>query len=131
MKKKILLVAALLSLVWNFFLVTAATLNVSSLLPHVAGGQFHSLPVGLRVTYGVQALVIIFQFFFIIRLYQRSGAWSKTSFLLARIFLALSTLSAFVNDVSRSPVERWNAIAAAIIAYGFYVLAELNFRPSR
>ena len=131
MKRKIVLVAALVSLVWNFFHVAAATLNISSLLPHDAGGQIHSLPMALRATYGVQVLVIIFQSFFIFQLYQRGGAWSKTSYLLARIFLILSAVSALVNVASRSSVERWNAIAAMVIAYGFFLLADIKFRPTR
>lgn len=131
MKKKILLVATLAALVWDFYLTAAVTLNVTSVLPHVAGGQLHSISAGLRFTYGVQALVVIFQFFFIIQLFQRGGAWSSSTHLLARIFLILSAISAFVNLASRSSTERWNAIAAAVIACGFFVLADLNIRPRR
>lgn len=131
MKKRILLGAALLSLTWDFFLMVAATFNVKSLLPQIAGGQYDSLPIALRLIYAIQGALVIFQFFFIIQIYFRNGVWSKNSYLLARIFLILYTVSTFVNVVSHSSRERWNALASAIIAIAFYVLAEMKFRPRR
>lgn len=131
MKKKTVLAAALISLAWNLYLVIAATLNVTSLLPRIAGGQYHSLPMALRFVYAIQGIIVVFQIFFIIQLYIRNGAWSKNSYLLARIFLLLAGISAFVNFASRSPAERWNALAAAIIAYAYFVLAEMKLRPRR
>lgn len=131
MKKKIIFGALLLAFAWNLFLVIAATLNISSILPRVAGGQLDTMPTGLRVLYGFQALLVIFQIYFSAQLYQRKGAWSKRSFLLARVFLIAAAFGAVVNLVSPSPDERWNAIAATIIAYGFYVLAGPSSRPTR
>lgn len=131
MKKKIVLVASLLSLGWSLYLTAAVALDVLSVAPRVAGGQLHSFSGALRFTYGVQALVVIFQFIFIVQLFKRSGVWSNTSYLLARIFLILSTLSAIVNLASRNPLERWNAIPAFVIAYGYLVLGALNFQPRR
>jgi len=131
MKKKVALVASLASFAWNFYLTAAVALNVTSIAPRVAGGQLHTFSGALRFTYGVQALVVIFQFVFLIQLFKRSGVWSNSSYLLARIFLILSTLSAVVNLMSRSSLERWNAIPAFVIAYGFLVLGALNFRPRR
>lgn len=131
MKKKIIFGAVLLAFAWNLFLVVAATLNISSILPRVAGGQLDTMPTGLRILYGFQALLVIFQIYFSAQLYQRKGAWSKRSFLMSRIFLIIAAFGAVVNSVSPSPAERWNAIAAVVIAYGFYVLAGPNFRPTR
>lgn len=131
MKKKIVLVTSLLALVWTFYLTAAVALNAISVAPRVAGGQLHTFSGALRFTYGVQAIVVIFQFIFLIQLFKKSGVWSNSSYLLARIFLILSALSAVVNLASRSPIERWNAIPAFTIAYGYLVLAALNFRPRR
>ena len=131
MKNKLLLVGVLASFIWNFYLVLGATLNSSAVLTRVAGGNFDSIPVGLRIAYGVQTLLIVYQFYFVIRLFKRNGAWSRNSYLFARIFLALSAVSALVNTVSRSSVERWNAIAAAIIALGYYFLGNINLRPTK
>lgn len=129
MKKKILLVATLLSLGWTLYLTASVALNRLSVAPRVAGGELHSFSAALRFTYGVQAIVVLFQVFFIVQLFMRNGVWSKSSYLLARIFLILSALSALVNLVSRNPTERWNAIPAFVMALGYLVVGELNFQP--
>lgn len=131
MKKKIVLAASLLSLGWNLYLTASVALNSLSVAPRVAGGELHSFSGALRFTYAVQAIVVLFQFFFMVQLFKRSGVWSKSSYLLARIFLILSGLSAVVNLFSRSDLERWNVIPASVIALGYLVLGALNFRPKR
>lgn len=131
MKKKIVLVAALGSLVWNFYLMAAVTLNDTSVAKRVAGGHLHTFGTMLRFTYAVQGLLMIFQFLFLIQLFKRGGVWSKTTYLWARIFLILSFLSAVVNLASKSTPEHWNTIPALLIAYGYLVLGALNFRPRR
>ena len=131
MKKKIVLGLSLLSLLWTLYLTASVALNSLSVAPRVAGGGLHSFSAALRFTYGVQALVVLFQIFFVVQLFKRSGVWSSTSYLLARIFLILSGLSAAVNLMSRSPIERWNAIPALAIAYAYIVIGALNFRPRR
>lgn len=130
-KKQVILGASLLALLWNLYLVIGATLNISSFMTRVAGGHYQRLPVGLRFAYGVQTLIVIFEFFFLIALYQHSGAWSKNSYLLSRIFLILTVMSAFVNFASRSSDEKWNSLAAVIVAYGFFSLAEMRFKPRK
>lgn len=128
-QKKVLLVGAWIALVWNLYLVLGATFNVSAILPRVAGGGYESLPVGLRFVYGIQTLLVVFQFAFLARLYTRDGAWSKNSYLITRIFLILSGVSALVNAISRSHLERWNALPAALIAVAFYVLGNVKSQP--
>lgn len=130
MQRKVILVAAWVALAWNLYLVLGATFNVESILPRVAGGSFESLPSGLRIVYGIESLLVVFQLFFIVRLFNRDGAWSKNSFLITRIFLVLSALSTLVNAVSRSPLERWNAVAAAVITIAFYVLGNIKTKPT-
>ena len=131
MRNRLLLGAVLASFIWNFYLVLGATLNNKSILNRVAGGGFESMPLGLRIAYGVQSVLIIYQMYFIVRLYFRNGTWSKNSYLLARIFMALSGVSTLVNAISRSSAERWNAIAALIITVGFYYLGNVNLRPTK
>ena len=131
MKKQIVLVAALASLVWNFYLMAAVTLNDTSVAQRVAGGHLHTFGAMLRFTYAIQGLLMIFQFLFLIQLFKRGGIWSKTTYLWARIFLILSFLSAVVNLASKSAPEHWNTIPALLIAYGYMVLGGLNFRPRR
>lgn len=131
MKKKIVLALSLLSLVWTFYLTASVALNSISIAPRVAGGALHTFSGALRFTYGVQAIVVLFQLIFLVQLFKRSGVWSNSSYLLARIFLVLSALSGVVNLMSRNPLERWNAIPAFAIAYAYIVLGSLNFRPRR
>ena len=130
MNKQRFLPVIYIALTWNLILTAAATLNVSSLLHNVSGGQYTSLPTFLRFAYAIQTILVIYQMYFIMELYRRNGAWSRTSYLLAEVFLVLSALSTVVNSISKSPGERWNAIAAAIIAYGFYVIGDIKFRPT-
>ena len=131
MKKKIILAAALLSLVWTFYLMVSVAINRLSVAPRVAGGQLHSFSGPLRFTYGVEALMMIFQFFFLIKIFQRHGVWSNTTSLLAKIFLILAVMSAVVNAVSRSSAEHWNSLAAFAIGYAFYDLSGLKIKPIR
>lgn len=131
MKKKLVLVAALASLVWNIYLMAAVALNDTSVAKRVAGGQLHTFGTMLRFTYTVQGLLMIFQFLFLIQLFKRGGVWSKTTYLWARIFMILSFLSAVVNMASRSTIERWNVIPALLIGIAYLVLGGLNFRPRR
>ena len=131
MKKKVILAAALLALLWTFYLMASVALNHLSVSPRVAGGHLHSFSDPLRFTYGVEALMMIFQFFFLIKIFQRHGVWSNTTTLLAKIFLVLAIMSIVVNAVSRSSAERWNAISALAIAYAFYELADLRIKPRR
>lgn len=131
MKKQLVLVASLVSLLWTFYLMVAVTLNDTSVAKRVAGGHLHTFGPTLRVTYAIQGLLMIFQFFFLIQLFKKGGVWSKTTYLWARIFLILSFLSAVANIASRSTQERWNTIPALILGYGYLVLGGLNFRPRR
>jgi hypothetical protein len=131
MKKKVVLPASLLSLVWTLYLTASVAFNSLSVAPRVAGGQLHAFSGALRFTYAVQAVVVLFQLYFLIQLFKHNGVWSKSSYLLARVFLILSGLSGAVNLMSKSSLERWNAIPAFAIAYAYIVVGALNFRPRR
>ena len=130
MRKKVILFSTFIALAWNLSIVTAAAFNISN-FSAITGVQIQNLPLGIRLLYGVQGLVTLFQFFFIFRLFHRGGVWSNSSYLLARIFLVLSVVNAVVNIVSRNSSERWHGIASGIIALGFYELAALRFRPKK
>lgn len=131
MKKRIVLVASVLSLAWTLYLTASVALDDLSVAPRVAGGGLHAFSGALRFTYGVQAIVVLYQFIFLVQLFKRNGVWSNSSYMLARIFLVLSGLSAVVNLMSKTPLERWNAIPAFAIAYAYMVLGSLDFRPRR
>jgi hypothetical protein len=131
MKKKVVLGASLLSLAWTLYLTASVAFNSLSVAPRVAGGQLHTFSGALRFTYAVQAVVVLYQLFFLVQLFKRNGVWSKSSYLLARVFLILSGLSGAVNLMSKSPLERWNAIPAFAIAYAYIALGALNFQPRR
>lgn len=130
MRKQVILVAAYVAFAWNFIFFVAATLNISIFLNRAAGGHLDSIPASLRFAYGVQTLLVVFQMYFVTELYRRNGAWSGSSYLLARIFLVLSALSALVNSMSKSPAGHWNTIAGVIIVFGFYTLGDIHFRPT-
>lgn len=130
MKRKAILAGVMISLLWNTYLVAGGAINAKSLLPRIAGGQYTSLPAILQFIYVIETAITLFQFYFVLRLYRLGGAWSKNSYLITRVFLALSALSALVNVVSKSHLERWNTIAAVVIALGYYVLGNVKFKPT-
>jgi hypothetical protein len=103
----------LLAFGWNLFLVIGVIANQSYALTRAAGGQFDSFPVGIRIAYLINLAIVIYQLDLLFRNAPRREVTIK-------IFLALSSVSVFVNAISRSPQERWNAIPATLIAYAFY-----------
>ena len=118
---------------WNIVLSLFAVGNSHWVLTHVAGGQFHSLPITLRGYYLLLLLASVAEIWFAYQLRLRRGAWSLRT---ARICSSLTVaygLSTLVNAISKSPQERLNAPFALIVAYGFFVLsrAEEQKKPAR
>jgi hypothetical protein len=113
MKKAIITLA----LVWNLILVLGVIFNQEYALTRAAGGKFETFPSGIRIAYILNTLIVVWQYRTILKI------WSHRSInpnWLPKLFLIISLLSAFFNLISRSPNERWNAIPALIIAYGFW-----------
>lgn len=105
--------ALLLSLGWNIFLVIGVIANQSYALTRAGGGQFDTFPTGIRITYCVTLALLLFQADILFSARKRPPV-------LYAIFFFLSCSSVFVNAISRSADERWNAIPALIIAIAFY-----------
>lgn len=103
-------IAFYLSSAWSLFIVGLVVLNVDWALPRAAGGQFEIFPNWLRVLYMGNFALLSIQLF----------AYVKKRLTLIRIFFWISLLSTFVNLISRSPLERWNALPAGIAAFALW-----------
>lgn len=108
-----LLRLARLALIYNTVILVGVALNQEWVRTRAAGGGFEQFPGPLRVTYALQAGLMLFLIWFIAR---ASRLWAL---ILAAVF-AVSTL---MQLISRSPDERWNAIPAIIIAIAFFMRA--------
>ena len=102
-----------LSLAWNIYLVVGVILNQSYAQTRAAGGQYETFPIGIRCAYLVTLAILIYQALLFFTNIKRP-TWIYKGFFL------LGVASFFVNAISRSSYERWNAIPAAIISYGFF-----------
>ena len=102
-----------LSLGWNVYLVAGVIFNQSYALTRAAGGQFSSFPTGIRFAYLATLAILVYQVLLFFTRVKRP-TW------IYRVFFYLGIASFLVNAISRSSNERWNAIPAALIAYGFY-----------
>ena len=102
-----------ISLGWNIYLVAGVILNQSYALARAAGGQYSSFPTGIRFAYLVTLAILIYQVLLFFTQVKRP-TWIHS------VFFFLGIASFLVNAISRSSDERWNAIPAAVIAYGFY-----------
>ena len=114
--KRLLPIAFYLSSVWSFFIVGLVVFNVDWALPRAAGGQFESFPNWLRFLYIVNLSLLSIQLF----------AYVKKRLPLIRIFFWISLLSTIVNLMSRSPLERWNALPAGIAASALWRASRTN-----
>ena len=102
-----------LSLGWNIYLVAGVILNQSYALTRAAGGQYSTFPIGIRFAYLVTLAILIYQVLLFFTQVKRP-TWIYT------VFFFLGIVSFLVNAISRSANERWNAVPAAVIAFGFY-----------
>ena len=102
-----------ISLIWNIYLVVGVILNQSYALTRAAGGQYQTFPTGIRVAYLLTLAILTYQVLLFFTNVRRPP-W------IYKVFFFLGIASLLVNAISRSSNERWNAIPAAVIAYGFY-----------
>ena len=121
--KRIIWLAVALSLAFNALLLLASTTNAHWVLSHVSGGQYKSLPFGIRFSNFVVGLFSLYLIYFSHLLVERNGAWSRKVLLLSRAVTILFILSTIVNAMSKSANESWNAIPALVIALGIYKLS--------
>lgn len=120
-KPKILAGIATLALVYNLIVVLSVTLNLTWVEKFAAGGQFTNFPLVLRIIYGLLTISMIFLLIFLWDFVNRTVTVSrqKTARILALVFFT----STITQLISRSELERWNALPALIIAYTFWVLS--------
>ena len=109
---KFLPISFYISSAWSLFIVGLVILNVDWALPRAAGGQFESFPNWLRVLYIGNFALLSIQLF----------GYVKKRLPLIRIFFWISLLSTFVNLISRSPLERWNALPAGVAAFALFMM---------
>jgi len=105
--------ALLAAFVWNIFLVVGVIADQSYAFKRAAGGQFDNFPAGIRIAYLLNLVVVIYQALILLTKIKRAQ-W------MARVLFVLGTLSVLINALSRSSLERWNALPASIIAFAFY-----------
>ena len=117
-----ILAAVLVASAWNLVLVTAAVFNAHWVLTRVSGGQFQSLPIGLRIANLGFTVLTAWIMLFAWRLWKSDGARTGSDARWAKIIVILYAASTLINMVSRSPNERLNAIPAAVVAGGFLLL---------
>jgi len=117
-----ILAAVLAASAWNLVMVASAIFNAHWVLTRVSGGQFESLPIGLRISNFGFTVLTAWVMLFAWRLWKSGGAKEAGDMRWAKIIVALYAASTVINMISRSPNERLNAVAAAIIAGGFIVL---------
>ena len=118
MRSKVFAVFVLTSFAWNLYLVLGVILGASYALDRAAGGQFEFFPTSIRVIYVLNFALGFYQMVIFIR-YLR-GQIIKPKWIL-KVFVILGILGIIANAASRSPLERWNVIPAAIITLAFYM----------
>ena len=113
MAKLVLKVASGLALLWSIAIVEGVILNLNYAKPRAVGGQFDSFPLFVRIIYvAVLVLLIVEANILIFK--------DKSPKNVSVLFFGLNALSAIANVISRSPAERWNAIAALVLAYAWW-----------
>jgi hypothetical protein len=117
MKSKIFVTALFASFTWNLYLVGGVMLGASYALDRAAGGQFDVFPTYIRIIYILNFALILYQVIIYTRL--STGAMIKPRWIV-KAFVIAGIIGILLNAISRSPLERWNVIPAAIITWAFY-----------
>jgi hypothetical protein len=126
MKSKIFLTALFASFTWNLYLVGGVMLGASYALDRAAGGQFDVFPTYIRIIYILNFALILYQVIIYTRL--STGAMIKPRWIV-KAFVFTGVIGILLNAISRSPLERWNVIPAAIITFAFYRASRRSTSP--
>lgn len=121
--------ATLVSLAWSAGLTALAAAGNTWVLDRVSGGYFagEELPLPLRVVYVCFTVLLLGVAWLAWRYFSNSASGRQRR--LGRLAIAVLSLSTVVNAISRSQVERYNAIAALVAAIGIVVLRRRPTRP--
>ena len=114
--------ATQLALLWGIALTGLAAAGNTWVLDRVSGGFFagEEMPLPLRVVYGAMTLGALGVMWLAWR-YQSNTASSRQR-RLGRLVIIVYILSTTLNAISQSTPERFNAIPAAVIVIGIYIL---------
>jgi len=125
-KNKIFVTALFASFTWNLYLVGGVMLGASYALDRAAGGQFDVFPTYIRIIYILNFALILYQVIIYTRL--STGAMIKPRWIV-KAFVIAGIIGILLNAISRSPLERWNVIPAAIITFAFYRASRRSTSP--
>lgn len=112
--RSFLLIAVILSLIFNIVILVLVVLNNDWVRTRAAGGQFTDFPLVIRFIYFIMALLTISLLVWLWRVRDKALTQSQQKF--AKYVSYLFFVSTVFQLISRSPDERWNAIPAIIIA---------------
>ena len=114
--------ATQLSLAWGLALTGLAAAGNSWVLDRVSGGFFagEEMPLLLRVVYGAMTIAALAVMWLAWRYFSNTASSRQRR--LGRLVIIVYSLSAVLNGISQSTPERFNAIPAAVIVAGFYIL---------
>ena len=115
-------ILAHLSLFYNGVILLGVAMNYDWVRTRAAGGQFEEFPTSIRILYFFMASAMISLIFFLHDLLNSPPTKKRTR--AARYLAYLFTLSTFMQLISRSADERFNAVPASIIAYTFFQLSK-------
>lgn len=121
LQRKVLVLAAEVSLFFNFIILLSVTLNLEWVKTRAAGGQYESFPPILRIIYFVMAA---FMLTLAVWLWDhKDQVLDPSSKKLATVLSITFLVSTVFQLISKSPAERWNAIPAIILAITFFKLS--------
>jgi len=109
----------LFCVVLDFITVFSVVLNLSWVRTHAAGGQYQSFPTYVRTMYFFQALFALLVLWFTWKI--RDGVKSQSDSNFALVIICIYAISVFSQLFSRTANERWNAIPALLIVWGYSV----------
>ena len=121
MKFKYLIYAAELSFLYNIVILVSVALNLDWVRTRAAGGQFESFPSTLRILYLLMALLMAY--LAPLLWVHREKQLPERDMRFARLISYTFAVSTFLQLISRSSDERWNAVPAIIIAIAFFKLS--------
>jgi len=115
-------VAAQIALLYNFAILLAVVLDQDWVRERAAGGQFDEFPTTVRVLYflmAVGSMTLVFLLYDFTK-----GVMTERRIRICRYLGFVFLLSMVMQLISRSSLERWNAIPAFVIATAFLVLSK-------
>ena len=119
---RILIPFSLISLLYNFAILVSVTLNLDWVRTRAAGGQFKDFPIGIRA---LDLIIALFMLFLMALLWNhKDKPMDSKGPMITRLIGYTFFISAFLQTISRSTNERWNAIPALILAITFLAISK-------